>query len=91
MIAQKFALIIVDPHGKELGTEDVRSWLDEATGKVAPDREVVIDTFGDYSYGRIFKGTVALRDAKEISAAELRRCLEIEADLKFQFHDIQKL
>ncbi len=91
MIAQKFTLIIVDPHGKELGIEDVRGWLDSATGKLVPDRQVAIETFGDYSYGRIFQGTVALNHAEEISEADLRSHLETEADVKFQFHEIKKL
>jgi hypothetical protein len=91
VITQKFALIIVDPHGKELGIGHVRDWLDDAIGKVAPERQVVIETFGDYSYGRIFKGTVEISRISEISEANMRRYLETEADVKFQFNEIRKL
>ena len=91
MITQKFTLIIVDPHGKDLGTGDVRAWLDGVMGKVAPEQRVVIDTFGDYSYGRIFKGSIEIRRADEISEVNMRRYLETEADVKFQFNEIRKL
>lgn len=90
MITQKFALIIIYPHGKDLETGDVRQWLDGAIGKVAREQRVVIETFGDYSYGRIFKGYIEVSRAASISEKNLRKYLETESDGKFQFKEVQK-
>jgi hypothetical protein len=83
--------MIIYPHGKELGPDDVRKWIYGAIDKVAQEQRVVIETFGDYSYGRVYKGYVEISRADEISEVNMRRYLETEAEEKFQFNEIKKM